>query len=53
MYVRIVARTQFDEKIDFALLLETSKTRFYNVPAAAKVFLGLSQIEGKGKLVKA
>ena len=33
-------------------LIITSKTRFYKVPAAAKVFLGLSKIEGKGKLGK-
>ena len=30
----------------------TSKTRFYKLPAAAKVFLGLSNIDGKGKLGK-
>ena len=32
--------------------LKTSKTRFYKLPAAAKVILGLSKIEGKGKLGK-
>ena len=31
---------------------ETSKTRFYKLPAAAKGFLGLNKIEGKGKLGK-
>ena len=30
---------------------QTSKTRFYKLPAAAKVFLGLSNIEGKGKTI--
>ena len=33
-------------------IFKTSKTRFYKLPAAAKVFLGLNKIEGKGKLVK-
>ena len=33
-------------------LIITSKTRFYKLPATAKVFLGLSKIEGKGNLVK-
>ena len=31
-----------------AVQVRTSKTRFYKLPAAAKVFLSLSNIEGKG-----
>ena len=34
-----------------AVQVRTSKTRFYKLPAAAKVFLGLSNIEGKGKTI--
>ena len=31
-----------------AVQVRTSENRFYKLPAAAKVFLGLSNIEGKG-----
>ena len=31
---------------------KTSNTRFYKLPAAAKIFLGLSKIERKGKFSK-
>ena len=40
------------KKEGFYDFVQTSKTRFCKLPAA-KVFLGLSKIEGKGKLAKA